>query len=85
MIRSNTWNKIKLSKSSDSRIKKNVSDSIKVGEIGVCISRLSPMGKARFGDLHAEVKSYSKFIDQGTEVEVVEINKDKIIVKPLIK
>jgi len=84
MIRSNTWNKIKLSKSSDSRIKKNAADSIKVGDAGVCISRLSPMGKARFGDLHAEVKSYSEFVDQGTEIEVVEIKKDKIIVKPLI-
>jgi len=85
MIRSNTWNRIKLSKSSDSRIKKNAADSIKIGDAGVCVSRLSPMGKVRFGEMHAEVKSYSEFVDQGTEVEVIEIKKDKIIVKPLIK
>ncbi len=83
MIRSNTWNKIKLSKSSDSKIEKNVRDSIKVGDIGICISRLSPMGKARFGNSHAEVKSYSAFVDQGSRIEVVEIVNDKIIVKSL--
>jgi len=85
MVRSNTWNKIKLSKSIDSTVKKNVSDSINLGDIGICVSRLVPMGKARFGDIHAEVKSYSTFVDQGTEIEVVEIKNDKIIVKPLKK
>ncbi len=85
MIRSNTWSKIKLSKSSDSKVKKNAVESIAVGDKGICISRLSPMGKARFNDIHAEVKSYSTFIDQATEIEVVEIVNDKIIVKPLIK
>jgi membrane-bound ClpP family serine protease len=83
MVRSNTWNRIKLSKSIDSTVAKNVSDSINIGDIGICVSRLVPMGKARFGDIHAEVKSYSTFVDQGTEIEVVEIKNDKIIVKPL--
>ena len=83
MVRSNTWNRIKLSKSIDSTVAKNVRDSINIGDIGICVSRLVPMGKARFGDIHAEVKSYSAFVDQGTEIEVVEIKNDKIIVKPL--
>lgn len=85
MVRSNTWNRIKLSKSIDSTVKKNVSDSINIGDIGICVSRLVPMGKARFGDIHAEVKSYSTFVDQGTKIEVVEIKNDQIIVKPLKK
>jgi membrane-bound ClpP family serine protease len=82
-IRSNTWKKLSLSKSIDSKVREDYSTQVKVGDKGQAVSRLTPMGKARFDNLHLEVKSYTGFVDQGTEIEIVEIEQDRIIVKPL--
>lgn len=54
----------------------------KVGDEGVTISKISPMGKARFNEDYYEVKSYSGYIDPNTPVIIAKIESNKIIVKP---
>ncbi|MBN2238023.1 MAG: NfeD family protein [Bacteroidales bacterium] len=83
-LRSNTWNKAMLSTSIDSKISQQV-ENITVGSTGVTISRLTPMGKARFGDDFVEVSTFGAFVDPGKEVQVVEIENNKIFVEIIEK
>ncbi|RUA23540.1 MAG: hypothetical protein DSY76_09395 [Bacteroidetes bacterium] len=80
-IRSNTWKKIQLDKVIDSNVKNVDRDGLKVGDVGVATSRLNPMGTARFDAKYVEVTSFDNFTDEGKEVEIIKIEKNKIIVK----
>ena len=59
------------------------SGKIKVGDIGITIGRLAPMGKIKVNDEVVEVKSTGSFVDPGQQVRIVEIEKSLITVEPL--
>jgi membrane-bound ClpP family serine protease len=53
------------------------------GDQGVTISRCTPGGNARFNGSTVEVRSMGVFIDPHTPVEVVKIEGNIVIVKPI--
>lgn len=82
LLRSDTWKNISLkesisSKSDTSPLEKGLSIGIK----GITISRLAPSGKARFEGHDTEVWSQSGMIDNGTPIEIVDVDGSKITVK----
>ncbi|WP_298611390.1 NfeD family protein [uncultured Odoribacter sp.] len=79
-LRAQTWKRLSLNSSIDSTVE-GVDESVKVGDRGICLGRLAPMGKVKVGDTIVEALSQSGYIDSHAEVEVVKVNKDKIIVK----
>ena len=85
MLKAGTWKKLMLDKASDSTVDfiKINEGRIKVGDTGKTITRLNPMGKVMVGNEYYEAKSMDKLIDQNTDVEIVKIESNKIIVKPL--
>lgn len=83
-LRGKTWKKLSLNEAIDSK-SSSVSSSLRVGDRGRTLTRLSPSGNARFGDLACEVKSIDTMIDPGTDVEVAQIEDNKIYVKPIEK
>lgn len=56
-------------------------DLLKVGQIGKAVSILRPAGKARFGDEMADVITRGEFIEEGIEVEITEIQGNRIVVE----
>jgi len=56
--------------------------SVKPGDTALTVSRLAPMGKVMVNDLMFEAKSTGPYINQNTEVEIVKIEGNKLIVKP---
>ncbi len=82
-LRSKTWKKISLSDSIESRVNQIDLEKIKIGDRGIAISRITPIGKARFGDEFYEVRSTGNFIDQQTHIEVIRIEGNKIFIKPI--
>lgn len=60
-----------------------IDDKIKVGDIGVTIGRLAPMGKIKVNGEVVEVKSTGTFVDPGQNVRIIEIEKSLITVEPL--
>lgn len=64
-------------------IANQIDDKIKVGDIGVTIGRLAPMGKIRVNGEVVEVKSSGAFVDPGENVRIIEIEKSLITVEPL--
>jgi membrane-bound ClpP family serine protease len=83
-FRLKTWRKMGLSASIDSRIVTIEPGNIKSGDTGKTITRLNPMGKVRVNDITCEAKSISGYIHENTEIEVIKISRNQLIVKPKI-
>ncbi|MFV0366195.1 MAG: hypothetical protein ACK5JS_06805 [Mangrovibacterium sp.] len=56
---------------------------ISIGDEGITVGRLAPVGKAKFGNQILESKSISGFVDANVKIKVIEISKTQIIVEPL--
>jgi membrane-bound serine protease (ClpP class) len=55
--------------------------AVQVGDVGEVTSKLRPAGKARFGDAVVDVVAMAEFLDKGTQVEIVEIHGNRVVVK----
>ena len=64
----------------DSKVNEIDEEKLQVGDLGVAVSRLAPVGKARINDKMFEVQSMGEFIDVNAEIEVLRIEKSKITV-----
>jgi membrane-bound ClpP family serine protease len=82
-FRSNAWSKIALKTTIDSRNNEGFLESFAVGEEGVCVSVLRPMGKAEFGKRVVEVSSLGDYIESGTRVRIKEVSVAGIIVEQI--
>lgn len=58
-------------------------EKVKIGDIGITVGRLAPMGKIKVNDEVVEVKSTGTFIDPGEKVRIIHIEKSLITVEPL--
>ena len=56
-------------------------DGTLVGQRGQAVSTLRPAGKAQFGDDWIDVVSDGPYIEEGTEVEVLSVAGNKIVVR----
>ncbi|MFO7852208.1 MAG: NfeD family protein [Bacteroidota bacterium] len=85
MLKAGTWKKLMLNKAIEGKVDfvRMEEGRIKIGDKGKSITRLNPMGKVMIGDEYYEAKTMDKLIDQNTEVEIVKIESNKIIVKPI--
>ncbi len=83
ILRAKTWKRFELKTEVTSRVGTEAMQ-IRVGDSGVAYTRLAPMGTGRFGDISCEVKSYDNtMVDAGTPVEVVAVEGNKPLVKPV--
>jgi membrane-bound ClpP family serine protease len=64
------------------KVNESETETIRVGDEGITVGRLAPMGKVRIKDQVLEGKSLGGFIDQQVKVRVVEVLKTQIIVEP---
>ena len=82
VLRVKTWQRLALQTNIDSKAIVPEADVVP-GTIGITVTRLAPMGTARFGDLRLEVTAREGIIDPGVEVEVVEVDGIKVYVAAL--
>ncbi|MBR5103350.1 MAG: serine protease [Bacteroidales bacterium] len=82
VLRAKTWQRLALQTNIDSKAIVPEADVVP-GTIGITVTRLAPMGTARFGDLRLEVTAREGIIDPGVEVEVVEVDGIKVYVAAL--
>ena len=83
-MRSRTLDKMSLHTNIDSTAPTRVSSNINVGDQGITISRLNPMGRVLIGNVTVEARSID-FIDEGTPVIIKHIEQTTIFVEPLEK
>lgn len=83
-FRSKTWKKLMLEKNIDGKVNIAVEhEEISVGDKGKTITRLNPIGKVMVNNKILEGKSTGQFINENTEIEVIKILNNNIVVKPL--
>lgn len=58
-------------------------DKIKIGDIGFTIGRLAPIGNVKINGSTAEGRSKGIYIDQKTEIRVIKIEGNTVIVEPI--
>lgn len=82
VLRAKTWKRLSLETNIDSKaVAQN--RGLKIGDRGITISRLAPIGTVRFDSDLVEVKALEGIVDPDTEIEVVLIEDDKIFVRPI--
>lgn len=80
-LRAKTWKRLEL----DTVIENETEEeTLGTGDKGKAVTRLCPMGTARFNGKAYEVTALEGMIDAGTEVEVVHMENNKIYVKPVM-
>ena len=81
-LRAKTWQRFSLDHKIESAGNSvPQSDEVKVGDRGVAVSRLSPMGTVEIAGRRYEAKSGGAYIDQHSEVEVTGFENSNVIVR----
>ncbi|KAA6301938.1 MAG: hypothetical protein EZS26_001941 [Candidatus Ordinivivax streblomastigis] len=81
LVRSKTLDKMGLETNSDSTVVPDEALKIAVGDEGISLSRLNPMGKVEVNGIVMEGKSFDEFIDEKTKIIVVKVSAMQLIVK----
>jgi len=83
-LRSRTWKRLMLKTEVNGTVDHDLTEEeVKVGDAGKAITRLAPMGKVEFNGLVREVRSIEGYIDEHSDVEVVSVEGNKVLVKRL--
>lgn len=82
-LRAKTWQRFALKNKVEGQSMQTPAEEVRIGDCGVTISRLSPMGKVLIGGKEYEAKSAEAYIDQRTEVTVTGFENFTIIVKSI--
>ena len=83
-FKSKSGKKMILETNIDSKVETYETDNIQVGDVGMTVGRLAPMGKVRVNGVTVEAQSTGSFIDQNRQARVIKVYPGKIIVE-LIK
>ena len=81
LMRSNSFHRVSLKTNIESTVDSPRNMDLKVGDEGVTLSRLAPIGKARFHHITIEAKSTNEFIDENTPVVIVRVDGYNVIVE----
>lgn len=76
-----TWKRFGLKSEIGGRVGTLDDSALLVGDSGVTVSRLAPIGKAMFNDIQYEVRSEGAYIDAHKEVTIINIEGNKIFVE----
>ncbi len=82
-FRSKTWSKMSVKDEIRSKVIIDTTQ-LEIGQEGKTQTRLNPIGNVLFNDQQLEARSNGEFIDDHTKVEIVNIEGNKITVKPKI-
>lgn len=82
-LRAKTWQRFSLRQEIRSSSSVLPAEELRVGQRGVTLSRLSPMGKVEIDGKVYEAKSTGAYVDPRQEIEVVGFENFSVIVKTL--
>ncbi|TRX62971.1 NfeD family protein [Carboxylicivirga sp. M1479] len=80
-FRSKTWNRLMLHSQVDGKVETVEESSIHVGDEGVALTRLNPIGKVMVNGQVIEGKCPGQFVDENSEIIIKEVYKTYVIVK----
>lgn len=82
-LKAKTWQRFALERKIDGVSLPDPSTTVKVGDRGVTVTRLAPMGRVRIGDETYEAKTPDAYVDPRREVEVTGFDNSCVVVKSI--
>lgn len=82
-FKSGTWLWLANDQVIDSKVSQKFLAKLKVGDIGIALSALRPMGSGMFNDNKFEVESEGNFLDANTQIKIIELKNNRIIVESI--
>jgi len=82
-FKSGVWDKFALHTSIDSKVNQDKPIELNVGDAGIALSALRPIGKGEFNDQVLEVRSLGELVEANSKIKVVKIDNRKIFVEPI--
>ena len=79
-FKSGLWRKLSLKDEHTSKVNEGKTDDLAVGQQGLTISSLKPIGKAIFTDKEYEVKTLGKFLYDNVKIAIVKLENNTIVV-----
>ena len=84
-FKNKSWSSFSLKESLTGRFNDDFKPRVKIGDRGITISSLKPMGKALVNDQEIEVRSTNDFINDNVEIEILKMDAFKIFVQSIKK
>ncbi|HEX3009719.1 MAG TPA: NfeD family protein [Bacteroidales bacterium] len=81
-LRAKTWKRLTLESAIDSKVNVLTKEDVNIGDEGIAVSRLAPMGKVQINNKIYEGKSLGEYITENTPIVVLKVNESNVIVKP---
>lgn len=82
-FRTGAWKHFAHKSASDSKVNEGVMSAVQIGDEGVTLSTLRPMGKAEFHNQTFEVKTAGNYIDRGERIKITHIESHQIVVEQI--
>ncbi len=82
-FKSNAWKKLALKGSIDAKVNENMTMHLSVGQEGMTVSSLKPVGKVEFDNQEYQATSLGNFIEEQKSVKIIKIERNKIFVEPI--
>ena len=76
--------KMKLKAEIDGTAPRNVKQTINIGDKGLALSRLNPMGTVLIDGCTVEAHSTGEYIEESTPVQVIKVEPTAIVVSPIV-
>jgi len=82
-FRRGAWNKFSNKSTIDSKVNEGLTNELQVGNEGITISALRPMGSADFNGKIFEVKTSGGYLANGMKIRIEKIQTNEILVEPI--
>lgn len=82
-FRNKTWERLALKNVNESRVNDDNLPVVQLGETGKAASNLRPYGLGEFFGKTYEVRTYGQYVDRGSRIKVIKLDKHTIFVEPV--
>lgn len=78
-----SWERFSLKNTMKGKFNEDFKLDLQIGERGMSISSLKPVGKALFKNQEIEVRSNGGYINENVDIEIIRIESKKVFVQPV--
>ncbi len=82
-LKAGAWEKFSLKSSISSKFNEDMKMDLSIGEKGITLSALRPMGKAEFRERIFEVTTQGNYLKPGSRIKIIQLSGSKIFVEPI--
>lgn len=82
-FKTNLWDKVSLNTAITGRVFEENEESVKVGDEGLALSALRPIGKGEFHGQVFEIRTLGGYVNAGEKVKISMIKENKIFVESI--